>query len=104
MGWCCRLEGTGRNAHGRAAFQALATMAFDDPTCTYRFRAYNDGRYLDTEITVGPGAFALGFAAEPVKVNYTMKLGDKGEWVETSYVTMGTAPPRRTVEMKLHKL
>jgi hypothetical protein len=53
------------NAYGRAAFQALATMAFDDPTCTYRFRAYNDGRYLDTEITVGTGAFALGFAADP---------------------------------------
>jgi hypothetical protein len=78
-------------------------MAFDDPTCTYRFRAYNDGRYLDTEITVGPGAFALGFPAEPVKVNYTMKLDDKGEWVDATDVTMGQAPARRSVETKLRK-
>jgi hypothetical protein len=98
------VEGTGRNADGRTAFRALATISFDDATGTYHFRAYNDGRYLDTELTVGPGTFAWGFTAGPVKVENAMKLSDKGEWVETSYVTMGTAPPRRTVEMKLHKL
>ena len=67
-------------------------------------RAYNEGRYLDTELTVTPGGFAWGYTAGPVKVSNVMKLSEKSEWVETNEVTMGPAPPRRTVEMKLGKL
>jgi len=41
------VEGVARASSGRAVFQALATISYDDVTATYRFRAYNDGRYLD---------------------------------------------------------
>src|ERR1700733_1730203 len=46
------IEGTGRNGNGDTAFQALATISYDDATSTYHFRAYNEGRYLDTELNV----------------------------------------------------
>lgn len=98
------VEGTGRNADGQPVFRALAAISFDDAAGIYRIRAYNDGRYLDTELTVKSGESKWGYTAGPVKVSNTMKLSDKGEWVETTEVTMGQAPLRRSMEMKLRKL
>ena len=97
------VEGTGRNAEGRIVFGALATISYDDTTSTYRFRAYNDGRYLDTELTVTPGGFAWGYTAGSVKVGNTMHLDEKGQWVETTEAIVGSSPPRRAVEMTLQR-
>jgi hypothetical protein len=55
----------------------------------YHFRAYNDGRYLDTELSVTPGGFAWGYTAGPVKVTNTMRLNEKGEWAETTETAVG---------------
>ena len=38
-----------------------------------------------------------------IQVNNAMKLTDDGNWLETTEVTTGSAPPRRTVEMNLRK-
>src|SRR5262245_34320645 len=47
------VEGTGRDAAtGNVSFRALATISYDDAAAQYRIRAYNDGRYLDTELKV----------------------------------------------------
>jgi hypothetical protein len=96
------LEGTGRNSDGQTVFRALATIAYDDGTNKYRFRAYNDGRCLDTDLVVTDNGFTWGFTSGPATVNNTMKLTG-GEWIETTEATMGSSPPRRTVEMKLRK-
>jgi hypothetical protein len=99
------VEGTGHAADGRIVFRALATVAYDDSTSTYRFRAYNDGHYLDTDLTVVPNGFAWGFTAGPAKITNTMHLTDKGEWAETTEAVMGSTPPRKSVEMLLqHQL
>jgi hypothetical protein len=97
------IEGTGRNPGGQVVFQALATVSYDEATSTYRFRAYSDGRYLDTELTVTLHGFAWGFTSGPVKVSNTMRLGEKGEWVEITETTFGSAPPRKSVEMTLRR-
>jgi hypothetical protein len=39
-------------------FSALATISYDDSSHTYRFRAYNDGHYVDTELSVPPNGFS----------------------------------------------
>jgi hypothetical protein len=62
------VEGTGRDSAGQVVFRALATIAYDDTAGVYRFRAYNDGRYLDTELTVTPGGFSWGYEAGSLKV------------------------------------
>lgn len=98
------IEGTGRNSDGSVAFRALATIAYDTETSTYRFRAYNDGHYLDTELKVTPGGFAWGYMAGPLKVSNTMRLTEKGEWAEVTETTFGSTPPRKSVEMKLEHL
>ena len=98
------VEGTGRDAKGQIVFQALATISYDETAATYRFRAHNDGRYLDTELTVTPKGFAWGYTAGPLKVSNTMRVNEKGEWAETTEAVFGSSPARKTVEMTLRRL
>lgn len=96
------VEGQSTGADGKAQFQALATIAYDDVSHTYRFRAYNGGRYLDTELAVQPDGFSWGFDAGPAKIHNTMHMTAKGEWQESTEVAFGTTPPHRSVDMLLH--
>src|SRR5882672_3909034 len=97
------IEGTGRSADGKVVFQALATVSYDDSTSIYRFRAYNDGRYLDTELKVIPQGFMWGFEAGPLKVSNSMRFNEKGEGVEVTESAYGSTPPRKSVEMVLKR-
>ena len=95
------VQGQSAGADGKAQFEALATIAYDDASHTYRFRAYNAGRYLDTELAVQPDRFSWGFDAGPAKIQNVMHLTAKGEWQETTNVTFGSGPPHRSVDMLL---
>jgi hypothetical protein len=97
------IEGKSTGADGNAPFQALATIAFDDAKHTYRFRAYNEGHYLDTELTVIPDGFSWGFAAGPAHIVNTMHLTGKGQWQEATEVAVGDNPPRKSVDMLLDR-
>jgi hypothetical protein len=95
------IEGKSTGADGQAQFSALATIAYDDGSHTYRFRAYNDGHYLDTELSVPANGFSWSFTAGPAHIVNTMQLTGKGEWSEVTEVTVGSNPPHRSVEMLL---
>jgi len=95
------VEGTSTDADGKVVFSALATIAYDDATHTYRFRAYNDGHYLDTELSVPDNGFSWSFDSGPAHIVNTMHVTAKGEWSETTDVTFGSNPPFRSVEMLL---
>ena len=97
------LEGTGRNSDGKIVFQALATVSYDDSTSVYRFRSYSDGHYLETELKVIPQGFMWGFEAGPLKVTNSMRLNEKGEWVEVTESAYGSTPPRKSFEMVLKR-
>jgi hypothetical protein len=97
------IEGQSSGADGKGRFQALATIAYDDATRSYHIRAYNEGHYLDTELTVLADGFSWGFQGGPAHVVNTMHLGAKGQWQETTEVTFGSNPPRKSVEMVLEK-
>jgi hypothetical protein len=98
------VEGAGRDpASGKVVFTALAVISYDDAAGVYRFRAYNEGRYLDTELKVGDSSFEWTRQAGPASVKYTMRLDSEGSWVETGDVTVGSAPPRRVVDMHLKR-
>lgn len=98
------IEGTGRNpGTAEVMFRALATISYDDVAKAYRFRAYNDGRYLDTELKVPENGFEWGYKAGPADIRFVMHLNEKGEWVEAGDVKVGDNPPRRTLEMTLRK-
>jgi hypothetical protein len=95
------IEGKSTGADGKAQFSALATVAFDDATHTYRIRAYNDGHYVDTELTALADGFSWGLTSGPAHIANTMHLTAKGEWSETTEVTFGSNPPFHSVEMLL---
>ena len=98
------VEGTGRDPErGNVVFQAFATIAYDEAAKVYRFRSDNDGRYLDTGLTVDGRGFSWGYEAGPAKVQFTMRLNDKGEWVEKGEVMAGGNPPRKTFDMTVRK-
>lgn len=95
------IEGKSTDADGKAQFEALATIAYDDASQTYHIRAYHDGRYVDAPLTVLADGFSWGFASGPAKIENTMHLTAKREWQETTEVTVGDRPAQRSVEMLL---
>ena len=98
------IEGKSMGSDGKAQFEALATIAYDDASHRYRIRAYHDGHYLDAPLTVFADGFSWGFTSGPAKIENTMHLTAKHEWQETTEVTVGDRPAQRSVEMFLtHK-
>ena len=100
------IEGTGRNkSDGAVSFRALATVSYDDQAGVYRFRAYNDGRYLDTELKLAAegNGFTWGFGSGQMKMNYVMRINEKGEWTEVGEATFGDQPPRKFLEMTVRQ-
>jgi len=95
------IQGKATSADGKVLFSALATIAYDDASHAYRFRAYHDGHYLDTELSVPANGFSWGFTAGPAQIVNTMQLTGKGEWHEVTEATVGSNPPHRSVEMLL---
>ncbi|MGA8043108.1 MAG: hypothetical protein WCA37_09920 [Terracidiphilus sp.] len=96
------IEGKSTGADGKVQFQALATIAYDESSHSYRFRAYHDGHYVDAELTVLADGFRWGFDAGPAHITNTMHLTKNGEWQETSEVAFGNHPAVRSVDMLLH--
>jgi hypothetical protein len=95
------VEGKSTSSDGKVMFSALATIAYDDASHTYRIRAYHDGRYLDTELSVVDNGFSWQFQSGPAHVVNTMQLTKNGEWNEVTEVTVGNNPPQHSVEMLL---
>jgi len=97
------IQGKSTDSAGKVRFSALATIAYDDASHTYQFRAYHDGHYLDTELAVSANGFSWSFMAGPAKIVNTMRLTGKGEWHEVTDATVGSNPPHRSVEMLLQR-
>jgi hypothetical protein len=95
------IEGRSTSADGKVLFSALATIAYDDTSHSYHFRAYHDGHYLDTEFSVLANGFSWSMTAGPAHIVNTMHLTNKGEWDEITEATFGSNPPQRSVDMLL---
>jgi hypothetical protein len=98
------IEGTGRNtADGKAALQALGMISFDDESGTYHMRAYNDGRYLETEVRLAENGIGMtwGFTLGEIKTSSLMRISEVGDWTELHEITIGSQPPRRFMEVRV---
>jgi hypothetical protein len=94
------IEGKSTSANGKALFSALTTIAYDDAS-PYRFRAYHDGHYVDTELSVPANGFSWSFTAGPAHIVNTMHLTGKGEWEEVTEATVDHNPPYPSLDMLL---
>jgi hypothetical protein len=96
------VEGVGRTkTDGKLALQALAVVSYDDESGTYRMRAFNDGRFLETEMKLadnGKGA-TWGFVAGQIRSSSVMRITEEGNWTEVHEITIGSQAPRRYMEV-----
>jgi hypothetical protein len=96
------IEGFGRSkSDGKAVLQAFGTISYDDETQTYHMRAYNDGRYLETEVRLSDKGEGLtwGFVVGEIRTNSVLRINEKGQWTESTDITVGSQPPRKFLEL-----
>jgi hypothetical protein len=100
------IEGTGRTvSDSKAVLQALATISYDDEAKLYRMRAYNNGRYMETEVKLAESGKGLlwGFTFGQIKTSTILAINDKGEWTEDGEIAIGAQPPRKFLELTVRR-
>jgi hypothetical protein len=100
------IEGVGRTkAEGKLSLQALGLISFDDETGTYRMRAFNDGRWLETEVKLADGVNSIswGFALGEFKTTTVLRINESGEWTEHGELVIGDHPPQKMMELKVRR-
>jgi hypothetical protein len=101
------IEGVGRTkSDGKLALQALGLISFDDASDGYRMRAYNDGRWLETDVTLledGTG-LSWGFSLGEITTKSVLRINDKGEWTELAEITIGARPPQKLMELVVQRV
>jgi hypothetical protein len=96
------IEGIGHSkSDGKVALQALGIVSYDDEAGAYRMRAYNDGRYLETQLKLAENGkeIAWGFVLGEIKTSSVLRINEKGEWTELAEITIGSQPPRKFMEL-----
>ena len=86
------IEGVGRaKDDGRVVLQALGLISFDDDAGVYRFRAFNDGRWLESEVTLADSeeSISWGFTLGEYKTSTVLRINDEGEWTEVGELRVG---------------
>ena len=100
------IEGVGRTkAEGKLALQALGLISFDDETGIYKMRAFNDGRWLETEVKLADGGNSIswGFTLGEFKTKTVMRINENGEWTELGELVIGDRPPQRMMDLKVRR-
>jgi hypothetical protein len=69
-------------------------------------RAYNDGRWLETEVKLlddGKG-MSWGFTLGDISTKSVLRINDEGEWTELAEITIGARPPQRLMELVVRRV
>ena len=101
------IEGTGRTkAEGKPVLQALGLITFDDGAGTYRMRAFNHGRWLETEVKLLEDGRSLswGFALGEMSTKSVLRINERGEWTEHAELTIGARPPQKLMELAVRRV
>ena len=101
------IEGVGRTkSDGSLALQALGLISFDDASGSYRMRAYNDGRWLETDVKLldGGNGMSWGFSLGDISTKSILRINDKGEWTELAEVTIGARPPQKLMDLVVRRV
>ncbi len=97
------IEGVGRTkSGGRPVLQAFGIISYDDEIAAYRMRAFNDGRFLETQVKLleeGKG-MTWGFTLGDIRTNSVLRINENGEWTELSEISIGPEPPKKILESR----
>ena len=98
------IEGVGRNkADGTPVLQALGIVSYDDESGKYHMRAFNDGRFLETEVKLIEKGFTWGFTLGQYRTTSIMRIDEKGDWTELHEIAIGTQAPRKYMELSVSR-
>ena len=104
MGYCSRLRAwVARKSDGRVALQALGLISFDEAAGVYWMRAFNDGRWLESEVSLADGeeSISWGFTLGEYKTSTVLRINEKGEWTELGELRVGGRPPMKMMELRV---
>ena len=100
------IEGVGRTrSDGQPVLQAFGIVSYDDESATFRLRAFNDGRFLETQVTLldeGEG-MAWGFALGEITTNSVLRINERGEWTEFAEISIGSQPSKKLLELTVRQ-
>jgi len=100
------IEGVGRTKSGaQPILQALGIISYDDEIQTYRLRAFNDGRFLESDVKLlaeGRG-MTWGFALGEIRTNSVLRINERGEWTELAEISIGSQPSKKLLELTVRK-
>jgi hypothetical protein len=98
------IEGVGRTkSDSKPALQAFGIVSFDDESQTYHIRAFNDGRYLETEVKLAADGKGMswGFVLGAIRTSAVLRIDDAGHWTEQHEIMIGDQPPRKLMEVNV---
>jgi hypothetical protein len=96
------IEGVGRDVTGGQTFlQAFGIISYDDDSGMYSLRAFNDGRYLETEVKLLEQGKSIiwGFALGEIKTKSVLRINERGEWTEVAEITVGSQAPKKLMQL-----
>ena len=98
------IEGVGRTkAEGKLALQALGLISFDDEAGIYTMRAFNDGRWLETEVKLADGenSISWGFSLGEFKTRTVLRIYENGEWTEVAELSIADRSPQKMMDLSV---
>lgn len=98
------IEGVGRaNSGGQPVLHAFGIISYDDETATYCMRAFNDGRFLETQVRLLEEGMGMtwGFVLGDIRTNSVLRINERGEWTELAEITIGSQPPKKLLELSV---
>ena len=68
-------------------------------------RAFNDGRWLETQVKLldEGNAMTWGFALGEMHTHSMLHINEKGEWVEHAELIVGTRPPQKLIDLTVRR-
>jgi len=99
------IEGRGLSIDGTPVLQAFGIVSFDDAQGVYRMRAFNDGRWLETEVRLleeGEG-ITWEFTFGEISTHSVLRINEEGEWTERAEIVFGVQPPRTLLELTVRR-
>jgi len=101
-----RRQDAGGTKMGKPALQAIGFISYDDAACSYYLRAFNEGRFLETEVKLGDDGKSLtwGFTLEHIQTSSVLRINARGEWTEEHEITIGEQPARRFMEVVVRRV
>lgn len=105
-GLLLEIEATGRaQPDGNPVAQALGIVSYDDAAGVYRLRAFNDGRYMESDMTLDEASRELrwGFVVGAVSARSVLRIDRRGDWIEHHEITIGSRPPQTLMDVRVSR-